>query len=127
MSWTYSGDPTKSYLDAIRFLIGDVVEDEPLLSDEEIVYLYKSSSNRINRAAAEACEAIAASFMREADVAVGGMRVNLANKASQYLYLARILRQKTATDIPTGVTSKERDYLFSIGMFSKDSKAVKEG
>lgn len=39
MSFTYSGDPSKSDLDAARFLIGDTDEKSPIMQDEEIKYI----------------------------------------------------------------------------------------
>lgn len=39
MTWSYSGDPSSSTLDEIRFLIQDTNTNEQLLSNEEITYL----------------------------------------------------------------------------------------
>lgn len=39
MSWSYSGNPADSERDECRFLIGDTIEDEPIMQDEEIDYL----------------------------------------------------------------------------------------
>lgn len=39
MSFTYSGNPDSSTLDAMRFMIGDTNPCDPLLQDEEINYL----------------------------------------------------------------------------------------
>lgn len=39
MSFTYSGDPNKSDLDAARFLIGDTDKNSPIMQDEEIKYI----------------------------------------------------------------------------------------
>jgi hypothetical protein len=38
MTWTYSGDPTASDRDEVRFLITDTMEGRPLIQDEEIDY-----------------------------------------------------------------------------------------
>ena len=38
MTWSYSGDPAASDLDAVRYIIGDTSEDMSLLTDEEIKY-----------------------------------------------------------------------------------------
>jgi hypothetical protein len=50
MSWSYSGDPSKSELDAFRFMLKDTVETDPLLQDEEIQYIlanYKGKNARL--------------------------------------------------------------------------------
>ena len=39
MSFTYSGDPSKSQLDECRFLLGDTNEKSPIMQDEEINYI----------------------------------------------------------------------------------------
>lgn len=45
MSFTYSGDPSKSSLDAARFLIGDTDETSPIMQDEEIQYIIDTHGN----------------------------------------------------------------------------------
>lgn len=50
MSWTYSGDPSGSQLDRLRFLVGDTNEDEPIMQNEEIQFLiaeYGSNDNAL--------------------------------------------------------------------------------
>lgn len=50
MSWTYSGNPANSELDAMRFMLKDTVEDDPLLQDEEIQFIidnYKGQNMRL--------------------------------------------------------------------------------
>ena len=42
MSFSYSGDPSASLLDAARFLIGDTNPDAPIMQDEEIQYVINS-------------------------------------------------------------------------------------
>ena len=53
MTWSYSGDPSDSALDEIRFLIGDTDTNDQLLSNEEITYLYTAYGDAY--AAAVAC------------------------------------------------------------------------
>lgn len=45
MSFTYSGNPETSTLDAVRFMIGDTNPCDPLLQDEEINYLIGRHAN----------------------------------------------------------------------------------
>lgn len=44
MSWSYSGNPASSMLDECRFLLGDTIEAEPIMQDEEIQYIIDSYS-----------------------------------------------------------------------------------
>lgn len=39
MSFSYSGDPRVSDLDAARFLVGDTNASSPIMQDEEILYI----------------------------------------------------------------------------------------
>lgn len=44
MSWSYSGDPSSSELDMYRFQIGDTIETEPIMQNEEIQYILSTYS-----------------------------------------------------------------------------------
>ena len=39
MAWTYSGDPSSSARDAIRFLVGDTDTNDQLVTNEEIAWV----------------------------------------------------------------------------------------
>lgn len=45
MTFTYSGDPSNSDLDAARFLIGDTDKEAPIMQDEEIMYIINTHGN----------------------------------------------------------------------------------
>lgn len=45
MSFSYSGDPSASDLDAARFLIGDTDVTAPIMQDEEIQYIIDTHGN----------------------------------------------------------------------------------
>lgn len=50
MSWTYSGDPSASEVDALRFKLQDTNPSEPLFTDQELAYLvdtYKDNSDAL--------------------------------------------------------------------------------
>lgn len=92
MSFTYSGDPANSALDAVRFLIQDTNEDDILLQDEEIGFLLTTVDMAIYQAAHDCCYVIASKFARLADTSksVGDMSlsVTFSNRASEYRMLA---------------------------------------
>lgn len=56
--WNYSGDPSTSSKDAVRFLIPDTDETNPILLDKEIEYLV-TTEGTVKLAAAAALEVIA--------------------------------------------------------------------
>jgi hypothetical protein len=100
MTWSYSGDPSGSNLDSVRFKIGDTDTNDQLLSDEEISYLITNEGNVLS-AAIQACYSIAAKFSRQADKGVGALRINASQKAKAYRTLAKELEtQKNVVCLP---------------------------
>jgi hypothetical protein len=97
MTWSYTGDPSDSTKDAVRFLVGDTDTNDQLISDEEISYL-ASEHGSINRTASEAARAIAAKFARNMSRSIGGLQADFAAKYRQYLELADSLLTKEETD-----------------------------
>lgn len=120
MTWSYSGDPTSSNKDQVRFLIGDVDSSDKLIQDEEINYalgLYSvvtttplATLGAVAFPAAECAEAIAAKFARLAqERQVGGtrgVRLQASNKQGQYEEVARTLRRKAGMTIYIGGISE---------------------
>ena len=92
MSFTYSGDPTSSDLDAVRFLVQDTDSTDILLQDEEILFVLGQVSNAIYQAAHDCCYVISSKFARKADVSksVGDMSLSLtySSRAGEYRTLA---------------------------------------
>jgi len=100
MTWNYSGDPTTSSKDEIRFLIGDTDTDDQLLSDEEINYLYAQwypIYRTVFYVASIACETIAASYAREASHSADGVSVSLEAIQDKYTKQAETLREQHAS------------------------------
>jgi len=97
VTFSYSGDPTDSAKDEIRFMISDTDSSRPLLSDEEIAYvhgkwdvLYGSTTLE----AAVCCEIIAGKFAREVNVSADGVSVGLGDLQGKYEMLATSLRDQ---------------------------------
>lgn len=97
MSWTYSGNPTTSPKDAVRFWCQDTSSERPLLSDEEIAYLVAMAapiwSNDIATAAL-AADAIVAKFSGEPTVSGDGVSIDFTTVVTQYRALAQSLREQ---------------------------------
>jgi len=99
MAWTYSGDPTASNKDAVRFEIGDTDTNDQLLTDEEIVYAL-SVESRIYGAAARCCEALARKFARQADFTLGPQHVAASQRSEAFARLGRDLKSRIASSAP---------------------------
>lgn len=97
MSFTYSGNPTSSIRDAVRFYCQDVDVEDMFLTDEEIDFLVASWSHVTDNAiylAAVACEAIAAKFAREISYSADGVSVGSSELQNKYNQLANDLREQ---------------------------------
>jgi hypothetical protein len=97
MAWSYGGDPSSSPKDAIRFEIGDVDSQYPMLQDEEIEYAINQESG-ILAAAARCCEVIARRLALQPNTTIGKTKIDSNTAAQGYSQLAKELRNKaTAT------------------------------
>jgi hypothetical protein len=96
MSWTYSHNPSNSAKDEVRFLIGDTSENDPLLHDEEIIYLLNQYNQYPLNASIEACERVIAKFSRLSDESVGSVSKSFSQKADGYSKLRDMLRNRMA-------------------------------
>ena len=135
MAWTYSGDPLSSDKDAVRFEIGDTIEDFPLLQDGEIEATLTLEGSTIG-ASARCCEVLARKFARDVDNTIGPQRTAASQRYKHFASMARELRrQKARYNAPyAGGLSKEeqvanraevdlRQPLFSKGMMTGVDKS----
>lgn len=94
MTWTYSGDPSSSARDAIRFLIGDTDTTDQLISDEEIAWVNTEASGTATAttalydAAARCCLTVASKLARQSDKSVGDLSVSLSQRSAAYKAMA---------------------------------------
>jgi len=96
MTWTYSSDPATSDLDAVRFLLQDVEEQEAFLTNEEIQYLldtYLDRWNSTTAVAAMAAEVLSNRFAREISVSGDGVSIDTAALQQRFADVASSLRE----------------------------------
>lgn len=125
MAWTYSGDPSASTSDEVRFLLGDVKETAQSLSDEEIAYLIGLNSGDAYLTAAEAAGRMAVRYLGLSATTkrVGDLSLSMdyANQAAAYKELQRVLRTgRTANDIGGPYWGDTSSNQFSVGMLDYD-------
>jgi hypothetical protein len=118
VAWTYSGNPASSPKDEVRFLSGDTVATDPLVSDEEIAWaISKFTSTQI--AAAACCNAIAAKFTRQCDTTNASLSISASQRAAAFLDLAKRLDPNGLADLSSlspypyfgGLSHAEKDTL----------------
>jgi len=95
MSFSYSGDPSNSDKDQVRFLIGDTDANSPLLQDAEILYTLGDQGTVLSASVA-ACIGIAAKFARLMDESVGDVSKSYSQRQEHYTKLADSLRRRDA-------------------------------
>lgn len=95
MTWNYD-NPKASDKDAVRFLVGDTDEDDPLVTDEEIEFFIEEFPSSTYHAAAEVAESIAAKFSREVAHSGDGLSYSAEQLQSNYAELAVRLRKQAA-------------------------------
>lgn len=71
MSWSYSGDPSESELDELRFLLSDTDQNSPIFSDEELQYLIDTYGDNRDKLEYYAFEAAATQFARQIKRSLG--------------------------------------------------------
>jgi predicted alpha/beta hydrolase family esterase len=91
MVWSYSQDPSSSSKDTVRFYVGDTIEADPQISDEEITFLITEEGDNLLRAAARGAEMIAAHYARQVDKSVGGLSLSAGRRQEKYERLAKQL------------------------------------
>lgn len=124
MTWTYSGNPSSSSLDAVRFLCGDTDTANQLISNEEVAFLLSEWNSDTYLAAAFACDAIAGTFAAKADgsKSVGDLSISTqyGSQSRTYLERAASLRAQASRRFPPSPnfdrTVFDGTYKFSIDM-----------
>lgn len=94
MSWSYSGDPSTSDLDEVRFYIQDTQTADQLLSNEEVNFLitkYAMAFGSNMYSASVVCKFIAAKFAREVNFSGDGVSMSASDLQQKYATLAENL------------------------------------
>jgi len=126
MTWTYTFDPTSSPKDTVRFLIGDVVEANPLLQDEEIYFSLNEVNMEPYRAAANSCANLAAQFTglaQSTSKSVGGLSLSqtYGDRAQRYERLSKDLLARSRRVAPPIPNADHRALgaELKVGMFDR--------
>ena len=93
--WTYSGDPSASSKDAVRFLCGDTSTASQLVTDSEITWTLSEEGNSY-LAAALVCESIASLKTQEADITVGDLSISASQLSDAFAKKAAALRKRAS-------------------------------
>lgn len=94
MSWHYA-HPLGSTKDQVRYLVGDTDPDDPLTSDEEIIWQLSENPD-VRLAAVAVARQIATLFARYATVRTQDTQVDWNARATQYRLIAQDLERQSS-------------------------------
>ena len=97
MSWSYSGDPADSAMDAVRFTIADTLVDNSYVTDEEILWALGQSDQNVSAASAIVARALSAQFSTLSDEEIGPLKFKYAERAKNYEKIATRLESQSAS------------------------------
>ena len=107
MAWTWSGDPSLSDQDMVRWLVGDTDETDQLAEDE-VIAAALARYGSVDRAAAKVAYGISALFARLFDKAAGDVRKSMSQKSENYRKLGDELM---AASVGADATSRKSEQL----------------
>ena len=124
MAFTYSGDPSSSTANEVRFLSGDVDSLNPICQDAEITYLIAEWNSDPYYAAAGVCDYGAAKAAAKADYSRGVGSLSLTTMYSQqaqaFITRATALRNQAmfqyGAPLPTAASEALGSFEFSVDM-----------
>lgn len=114
MGWSYDSSRLDEPLNQVRFLIGDTVQDDPLIEeDDEITFCLSQKNGNIYLAGAFACRRGAARIARE---------LSLVGKTGLVLQTDTVytLLTKKAAELETEARSQGASSVFSGGISKSD-------
>ena len=97
MTWTYSGDPSASSRDAVRFLLRDTSGSTAVatLADEEIAWLLTENGDNVYFAAVDAAGELGAKYASLVQTkTVGSLSITYASRAQSFKDLAKSLKDR---------------------------------
>lgn len=97
MSWSYSGDPSESAMDAVRFTIADTLAENAYVTDEEILWALSQSEQNVSAASVIVARALSAQFSTLSDEEIGPLKFKYAERAKNYEKIANRLESSSSS------------------------------
>lgn len=125
-TYTYSGDPSTSLKDTVRFLAQATGTDKEtgFVSDQEIAWILTQEGNPY-LAAARIAERISSVFGAKQTKTVGPLTISYKEQADSYFLLAKSLRdQANSTGAVGAQMTGNTTALFEVGMHDAPDRGV---
>lgn len=132
-TFSYSGDPSTSLNDEVRFLLGDTTEEGAEFTDEEIDYLVVKGISA-DGAAIYGAQSLVSRYAGLVDKTVGPLKISYSQRQTHYVTLLGELRSGRRfipVPVSTGTSWTEREIAdedddripesFHIGMDGHDA------
>lgn len=87
MAWSYSGDPSTSSKDMVRFKIGDIREDDQRMQDEEINAILFVREDNINYTIVDCFKFLMVKYSSDIDYKIGPESVSSSQLYERYRQL----------------------------------------
>ena len=126
MAWSYTGNPASNDIDRLRFLIGDTVESDPILQDEELQFLITEHGANEVSLRYNAFTTVATVFAREIKRSLGPQSEDPTERLKFFRDQAAFYRAKltiAGVSLPTYAYPK----IFRKGMQSNPPWPLKKG
>lgn len=113
MTFTYSGDPSVSDRDAVRFLLGDTDEELPFLTDDEIDFIMTVWENKkhVYFWAAKCASAVSAKMAKEVSISSDGQSFSLSELQERFKALEIELMAQYEELLASGVSVSAGGFL----------------
>lgn len=127
MTASYSGDPSVSNRDAVRFLIRDTDVSSAHIQDEEIDWLLAQTADNVYAAAIQAAEQVATTYASQSGTGavktktVGALSISYTDLAKEYRTIALDLKRRHLMGAGTGGI---QPYAGGISVADKDVNAA---
>jgi hypothetical protein len=92
-TFTYTGNPLTSNLDAVRLEIGDTQASQFELADEEIQYAL-TKEGTVVKAAARCCDMLSAKYAKKESMRAGSVQADKTSISTKYRQMAKQLRAR---------------------------------
>jgi len=119
MTFAYTNDPADVPVDRVRFLLGDTIAADALLSNEEIQWALDEVDGDAYAATVDLCQGLAARFTRMAtSKSVGELSLSYQDRAAGFLALGDRIRTQGLRRTVSGPwkSPSVADPEFSVGM-----------
>ena len=93
MAFTWTGDPSASVIEQIRWEINDIDSTNAKFQDSEIQYAYDQEHSIFN-ASARLCEQLQVKYSDAASRTMGPLKVDMSNMANLFAEKAKALRRR---------------------------------